>query len=215
MYFWDCCSNSQVKIFPKDSSLSLSEELCICLAKLMPREGVWCLRAQAWELVLLVWSLSPQLWRVTISVPRFSSSVQWGFIICGASPGWGEHDSLPTCQVCMTLALAAGAVQAWHRWCCPHTRAVWKAIPSTRQDFLSFRSWMASVEYQAHHRGGEQAHRGVCLWIRTEQPPEQRHGRAQSQHHESQWAVLPPAVWVPSSGRACFSLSGSLLTASW
>lgn len=45
------------------------------------------------------------------------------------------------------------------------------------------------AEHQAHHRGGEQAHRRVRLRVCPEQPPEQRHRCAQSQHHVSPCGV--------------------------
>lgn len=108
--------------------------------------------------------------------------------------------------ICMTLALAAGAVQAWHRWCCPHTPAVWSHTLSTRQDFLSFRSWMALCRVSSSSpRRRASASRSLPLNTHGTTTGATSRPCTKPTSCESQWAVLPPAVWVPSSGRACFS----------
>lgn len=149
-----------------------------------------------------VWSLSPQLhgWpSLYLGFPHLCSGV-YNMWLTGL--GWTLQ---APCRhaICMTLALAAGAVQAWHRWCCPHTPAVWSHTLSARQDFLSFRSsgWRC-----AEYRSSRETSAARSLPLNTHGTTTGATSRPCTKPaSESQWAVLPPAVWVPSSGRTCFS----------
>lgn len=72
--------------------------ICLVASNGCLGEGAWCLRAQAWELVLCLKFESSAPW-VTISVPRFSSSVQWGLYNTWLTGlGW-TWLTLPTCHM--------------------------------------------------------------------------------------------------------------------
>lgn len=63
------------------------------------------------------------------------------------------------------------------------------------------------AEHQAHHGGGEQAHCGVRLRVRSQQPPEQRHGCAQGEHHVSPWGTVRSSSLTERGGLSQVLLS--------
>lgn len=53
------------------------------------------------------------------------------------------------------------------------------------------RGWVS----QDHDKGQVSPHRQVCLWLRHQARPQEGDGRAQGQHHEAGWWLVPEAVW--------------------